>query len=109
MSRIARELSFSDAMNESVDAEALKAAGGQLTLAELTAIRRRFLEHFEAKEQDRYPVFAVQRKVLDAGHWEAYNMFMLREGRPEEFKAWLQDHESDLIAYFEFMGAEDEE
>ena len=31
MSRIARELSFSDAMNESVDAEALKAAGGQLT------------------------------------------------------------------------------
>ena len=54
-------------------------------------------------------VFAVQRKVLDAGHWEAYNMFMLREGRPEEFKAWLQDHESDLIAYFEFMGAEDEE
>ena len=109
MSRIARELSFSDAMNESVDAEALKAAGGQLTLAELTAIRRRFLEHFEAKEQDRYPVFAVQRKVLDAGHWEAYNMFMLREGRPEEFKAWLQDHESDLLAYFEFMGAEDEE
>ena len=109
MSRIARELSFSDAMNESVDAEALNAAGGQLTLAELTAIRRRFLEHFEAKEQDRYPVFAVQRKVLDAGHWEAYNMFMLREGRPEEFKAWLQDHESDLIAYFEFMGAEDEE
>ena len=109
MSRIARELSFSDAMNESVDAEALKAAGGQLTLAELTAIRRRFLEHFEAKEQDRYPVFAVQRKVLDAGHWEAYNMFMLREGRPEEFKAWLQDHESDLIAYFEFMDAEDEE
>ena len=109
MSRIARALSFSDAMNESVDAEALKAAGGQLTLAELTAIRRRFLEHFEAKEQDRYPVFAVQRKVLDAGHWEAYNMFMLREGRPEEFKAWLQDHESDLLAYFEFMGAEDEE
>ena len=109
MSRIARELSFSDAMNESVDAEALKAAGGQLTLAELTAIRRRFLEHFEAKEQDRYPVFAVQRKVLDAGHWEAYNMFMLREGCPEEYKAWLQDHESDLIAYFEFMGAEDEE
>lgn len=108
MSRIARELSFSDAMNESVDAEALKAAGGQLTLAELTAIRRRFLEHFEAKEQDRYPVFAVQRKVLDAGHWEAYNMFMLREGRPEEFKAWLQDHESDLIAYFEFMGAAEE-
>lgn len=107
MSRIARELSFSDAMNESVDAEALKAAGGQLTLAELTAIRRRFLEHFEAKEQDRYPVFAVQRKVLDAGHWEAYNMFMLREGRPEEFKAWLQDHESDLLAYFEFMGAEE--
>ena len=107
MSRIARELSFSDAMNESVDAEALKAAGGQLTLAELTAIRRRFLEHFEAKEQDRYPVFAVQRKVLDAGHWEAYNMFMLREGRPEEYKAWLQDHESDLIAYFEFMGAEE--
>lgn len=107
MSRIARELSFSDAMNESVDAEALKAAGGQLTLAELTAIRRRFLEHFEAKEQDRYPVFAVQRKVLDAGHWEAYNMFMLREGRPEEFKAWLQDHESDLLAYFEFMDAEE--
>lgn len=108
MSRIARELSFCDAMNESVDAEALKAAGGQLTLAELTAIRRRFLEHFEAKEQDRYPVFAVQRKVLDAGHWEAYNMFMLREGRPEEFKAWLQDHESDLIAYFEFMSGAEE-
>ena len=113
MSRIARELSFSDAMNESVDAEALNAAGGQLTLAELTAIRRRFLENYDNKKgkYDKFSflLFDFQKKILDAGHWEAYNMFTLREGRPEEFKAWLQDHESDLIAYFEFMGAEDEE
>ena len=108
MSRIARELKFNEALEASVDAEALKAAGGQLTLAELTAIRRRFLENYDAKEQEKYPVFEVQRRILDAGHWEAYNMFMLRGGRPEEFQAWLQDNQDALVAYFEFMSSAEE-
>ena len=90
-------------MEASIDAEALKAAGGQLTLAELSAIRRRFLEHFDAKEQEKYSVFAVQKQVLDGGHWEAYNMWLLREGRPDEYMAWLQDNADALEALFKFL------
>jgi len=101
----AQEVEFSDAMEASIDAEALKAAGGQLTLAELSAIRRRFLEYFDADEQEKYPVFAFQKHILDGGHWEAYNMWMLREGRPEEYSAWLQDNGPALEALFKFISA----
>lgn len=101
----AQEAKFSNAMEASIDADALKAAGGQLTLAELSAIRRRFLENFDADEQEKYPVFAFQKHILDGGHWEAYNMWMLREGRPEEYSAWLQDNGPALEALFKFISA----
>lgn len=101
----AQEVEFSNAMEASIDAEALKAAGGQLTLAELSAIRRRFLENFDADEQEKYPVFAYQKHILDGGHWEAYNMWLLREGRPDEYMAWLQDNADALEALFKFISA----
>ncbi len=108
-----QEIDFDEAMKASIDVEALRATGGQLTLAELTAIRRRFLENYDNKKgkYDKFSflLFDFQKDILDAGHWDAYNMFTLREGRPEEFKAWQPDHDPDLLAYFEFMGAEDEE
>ncbi len=107
-----QEIDFDEAMKASIDVEALKAAGGQLTLAELTAIRRRFLENFDSKKQEKYDipaylVFDFQKKILDAGHWEAYNMFTLREGSPEEFKAWQPDHDPDMIAFLKFMTGEE--
>ena len=107
----AQEIDFDEAMKASIDVEALRAAGGQLTLAELTAIRRRFLENYDNKKgkYDKFSflLFDFQKKILDAGHWEAYNMFTLREGRPEEFKAWQPDHDPDMIAFLKFMTGEE--
>ena len=107
-STVAQEIDFDKAMKASIDVKALKAAGGVLTLAELSAIRRRFLENFDKKEQEKYPVFSFQKHILDGGHWEAYNMWMLREGRPEEFAAWLQDNSAALEAFFRFIGGGEE-
>ena len=107
----AQEIDFDEAMKASIDVEALRAAGGQLTLAELTAIRRRFLENYDNKKgkYDKFSflLFDFQKDILDAGHWDAYNMFTLREGRPEEFKAWQPDHDPDMIAFLKFMTGEE--
>ena len=108
MEPISQEIHFTEAMTLAIDPEALQATGGKLTLAELSAIRRRFLENYDKKEQEKYPVFSFQKHILDGGHWEAYNMWMLREGRPEEFSAWLEDNADALRALFKFIGGDEE-
>ena len=104
-STVAQEIDFDKAMKASIDVKALKAAGGQLTLAELTAIRRRFMKNYASGEkgESAAKLFLLQSFVLHSGNWEAYNMYMMREGRPEEYSAWLQDNAEAIEAFYEYM------
>jgi len=40
-----------------------------------------------------------QNKVLEAGHWEAYNMWLFKNGNVEEYKAWLEKNEDKFDAF----------
>ena len=45
-----------------------------------------------------YPVSLIDylHKVKEAGHWEAYNYWLLGMGNQEEARSWLKTHESEL-------------
>lgn len=45
------------------------------------------------------PIFKYQQMVLNAGHWEAYNMWLLRMGNEEEFSSWIADNVDKFNAF----------
>lgn len=79
---------------------------GHLDLTSLVEKRRQFFNSCFTEGnywKFYYPVFRFQQKVLDAGYWEAYNMWLLRKGNEEEFDAWYKANAlkyNDFIAWF---------
>ncbi|MCB0397144.1 MAG: tetratricopeptide repeat protein [Flavobacteriales bacterium] len=74
----------------------------EINLASLHRIRSRFVENYFSMEHDKkYPniLFDLQKEVLDAGHMEAYNYWILRRGDEEEFKAWKEKNEEKWDAF----------
>lgn len=52
-----------------------------------------------ANQNYLFPIFKFQQMVLEAGHWEAYNMWLLRKGNDEEFSDWLAANENKFEAF----------
>lgn len=83
----------------------------EISLASLDRIRTRFIEDwFENGDgflQDEYgqPVLRFQKKVLDAGHYEAYNYWLLGDADPGAFNAWLSDNEEKYGEFVDWMNA----
>lgn len=102
------EILFETYTLKAIDTEALKAAG-HLTISEISAIRRRFLEDFFAdgkNEKYMHPVYDFQKRVLAAGHWDAYNMWLMREGDREELSAWLAENEAASEAFLDWISSD---
>jgi hypothetical protein len=61
----------------------------------LDRIRNNFVDNFYSQEfNKKFPVelFSYQKKVLDAGHLEAYNHWILMKGDEENFLKWQKDN-----------------
>ena len=37
-----------------------------------------------------------QKRIIDAGHWDAYNYFLFSPCYPEEFEKWFETHDKEL-------------
>ncbi|MBR5055800.1 MAG: tetratricopeptide repeat protein [Bacteroidales bacterium] len=75
---------------------------GHLDMLSLVENRRALITAMFENGQNQeylYPIFKYQKKVLEAGHWEAYNMWLLRKGNDDEFEAWLNDNERKFQAF----------
>ena len=102
------EILFETYTLKAIDPAALKEAG-HLSIAEISGIRKRFLEDFFGDGQHReylYPVYEFQQRVLAAGHWDAYNMWLMREGDREELDEWLATNEPASEAFLEWINSE---
>ena len=62
----------------------------ELTLQTLIDARGRFIDSFYERFSDYYDVSILdfQRQVRKSGHWQAYNMFLLRQGDMEAYQQW---------------------
>jgi hypothetical protein len=62
-----------------------------LTLGDLDTMRKNFLEFwYQIDAHEKHPMILIDwhRYLTDIGHFEAYNYWLLSEGRPEEMTRW---------------------
>lgn len=80
----------------------------QLDLASLDAIRTTFIKKYFEKGHNvthPEPFFDYQKKILDAGHIQAYNYWILAPNDIEAFNKWKSDHKqqwSDFVGWIGF-------
>lgn len=75
---------------------------GSVDIKSLTESRRNLITNMFKDGQNQeylYPIFKYQQRVLEAGHWEAYNMWLLRKGNEEEFSNWMEENREKLSAF----------
>lgn len=63
----------------------------RIDLKSLNSIRSRFVENYYKNGHDKsYPnlLFTYQKKLVDNGHFEAYNHWLLMKGDENEFNNW---------------------
>jgi len=81
----------------------------RLGLGQLSEIRTRFVRDYYAKGHNtvhREPLFDYLKEVLDAGHMEAYNHWLLSPIDPQEFKLWKSHHPQEWAAFSDWIGLE---
>lgn len=67
-----------------------------IDLNSLDRLRTKFnVLYYKNKTNEDYPnaLFDYQKKVLDAGHFEAYNHWLLMKGDEDAFNVWLAENE----------------
>lgn len=69
----------------------------ELNLATLHELRLAGLQYYLDNLQEDHPnaMMAYQAKVLEAGHFEAYNYYLLQVGALRAFQDWKKDHETE--------------
>lgn len=75
---------------------------GHLDMLSLVEIRKAMLTRMFENGQNQqflFPIFKYQQKILEAGHWEAYNMWLLRKGNDEEYEEWRENNEEKFSAF----------
>jgi tetratricopeptide (TPR) repeat protein len=77
-----------------------------ITLASLDRIRSSFIDFYFQKEHEKtYPnvLFSFQKKIKDAGHFEAYNHWLFSRGDADGFEKWMTANTSkwkDFTTWF---------
>ena len=72
----------------------------------LDKIRSIFIDNYFKSEHDtKYPnvLFSYQKKVKDAGHFEAYNHWILMKGDEDGFDAWKKDNEEKWNSFVKWF------
>jgi len=72
----------------------------------LNRIRQNFTKlYFENETNKKYPnvLLDYQKEIADAGHFEAYNYWLLNQGEPEEFEKWKSENEEKWTAFIDWF------
>ena len=78
----------------------------QIDINSLDRIRNRFVDgYFKGDNSKNYPniLFDYQQKIKNAGHFEAYNHWLLMKGDEEGFEKWQKDNKikwNDFIKWY---------
>lgn len=76
------------------------------SLPQLIEIRRGLVESYFSATDNLYGssmyLLEFQKKIIDAGHWDAYNYFLFMLNFPEEFKAWYSADSAPLQEFIDW-------
>lgn len=80
-----------------------------LNLKMLHRTREAFVKHWlvptvpVSENLRNMPLFRLHRALVDAGHFEAYDYWLLGPAFPDEAEAWIRGHEAQMEAFAKFM------
>lgn len=78
----------------------------QVSVAFLTELRRNTLKNYYEVCHNLYGdgmyLLVFQKKVLDAGHWDAYNYFLFRDVFQAECDDWVSENEAAMDSFIEW-------
>lgn len=77
----------------------------EINLASLNTIRRNFIrEYFGDDTYENYPniLFDYQKELVENGHFEAYNYWLLSKGNIKEFNAWQANNKEKWESFFKW-------
>lgn len=81
--------------------------GFDTTLANLTELRKGIVESYFADTDNLYGdamyLMPYWKKVIDSGHWEAYNAYLFMYTFPEEFDAWAEANQDKMDAFVKWF------
>lgn len=89
----------------------MKLLAGKIPLVfdipQLIDIRRGAVESYFSVTDNIYGnsmyLLEFQKKVIEAGHWDAYNYFLFMPCYPDEFETWYASHRADLEAFIDWF------
>lgn len=85
---------------------ATKDPANVLTLRGLTNLRRVAVETYYNITDNLYGnsmyLLEFQKSVIDTGHWDAYNAYILMPAFPDEAGKWFDDHKQELDAFLQW-------
>jgi hypothetical protein len=74
-----------------------------LSIQNLTQIRKNQISLWNQKKLPQTELVRRQGAVLSAGHFEAYNYWLFKAARPEEFNEWLKEHQAQYQAWLDWQ------
>lgn len=81
------------------------------SIADMTELRKGILETYMKTAGDIYGkamyLLPFQKNVIDAGHWEAYNYFLLGPAATDEFNAWYECNSEKLDKFIKWYNQDD--
>jgi hypothetical protein len=75
-----------------------------LSVQKLTEIRKNQLSLWNQKKLPQTELVRRQEAILSAGHFEAYNYWLFKGARAEEFNEWSKGHQTQFEAWLEWQG-----
>ena len=89
---------------------AMAVALGQqvINLKNLHALRQKTIEHYYEMESNKEcpnVLIEFQKKILDAGHFEAYNYWLLMNGEEETFQKWYKENKDKYIDFAKWLSS----
>lgn len=78
-----------------------------LDIPQLIDIRKGAVEIYFSVTDNMYGnsmyLLVFQKKVIDAGHWDAYNYFLFMPCYPEEFETWYASNSAAFDAFADWF------
>lgn len=75
-----------------------------LSIKGLAAIRQSQLSLWTQKKLPVTELVRRQQAILSAGHFEAYNYWLFKSARPDEFNQWAKEHQAQWQAWLDWQG-----
>ncbi len=78
----------------------------KIDIAALNTIRTKFIEgYFSEDNAKRFPnaLLEYQNKIIIAGHFEAYNYWLFREGNKIEFEKWQKENKNKWDSFMDWF------